>query len=324
MASYPCFGCVGCCGHCGWYVSWVVKPLYNLLLGVMESLKAMQWVMLLTLLTLYAGAITWTSLVGKKMLPDPPSEELRHDAEEYFGTVPDSLFSLFKLMNGDTDVVACVTHGVYGQLLFAAFMILSNWAVLAILTSVVSDNMISSSAKAAEEERRDRVERDRDVRRTCLNSIFRQLDKAGNNVIDEVEWQGLKEDQVLFQDLQNATGLNSKGLQEVFDCASTARDPEDITNLVGPSFQRFQRVLTYEAYMDALEEESAAADKQSVRNVILHLHGLERMIRHINSEVIEMRHVMNLGTPNRQKRSMTDFCLSPQTPLTPQGAQTPP
>ena len=30
----------------------------------MEALKAMQWVMILTLLVLYAGAIIFTSLVG--------------------------------------------------------------------------------------------------------------------------------------------------------------------------------------------------------------------------------------------------------------------
>jgi len=283
-----------------------IKPLYNLLLGVMESLKAMQWVMVLTLLTLYAGAITWTSLVGKDMLPPPmkgnESDEeidsvLQAEAHKYFGSVPDSLFSLFKLMNGDTAVVSSVTHTVYGQLLFAGFMILSNWAVLAILTSVVSDNMISSSARAAEEEAQEKSARARQTRITRLNSIFHEVDKQNNDVINEEEWKDLlknkQKNKVLCADLCDVTGLNEKGLQEMFDCAS--HDEEALSP--APSARPGSRVLTYDAYMDALEEETATADKQSVRNVILHLHGLEGMLRHIHSEMAEMRHAVNLGTP---------------------------
>jgi len=299
-----------------------IKPLYNLLLGVMESLKAMQWVMLLTLLTLYAGAITWTSLVGRDMLPPPMIEGengtnktidtvLLNMTHKYFGSVPDSLFSLFKLMNGDTSVVGSVTHTVCGQLLFAGFMILSNWAVLAILTSVVSDNMISSSARTAKQDAKERTEKERQARLTRLESIFQEVDKSNNKVIDEEEWRGLMEDKVLREDLCDVTGLNQKSLQEVFDCASTARDPDETTPSAHPS----SRVLTFQSYMDALEEETATADKQSVRSVIMHLHGLESMIRHIHAEMADMRHALNLGTPvGGGSRREADFCLSPALP----------
>merc|ERR1719410_1053099 len=127
----------------------MVKPLYRLLLGVLESVRAMQWVIVLTFLTLYACAVVFTNLVGKGLVTEG---EISEGALEYFGSVPRSLFSLFKLMNGDLSVVTPIANYVEGQLLFAAFMVVTNWAVLAILTSVVSDNMISTSQKANEED----------------------------------------------------------------------------------------------------------------------------------------------------------------------------
>merc|ERR1711981_622028 len=109
----------------------------------------MQWVMLLTLLVLYACAIVFTSLVGKGFIS---GGAITPESEEFFGSVSKSLFSLFKLMNGDTSVVEPICNNIAGQLLFAGFMVISNWAILAILTSVVSDNMISSSRKALEDD----------------------------------------------------------------------------------------------------------------------------------------------------------------------------
>merc|ERR1719424_1669662 len=95
----------------------------------MSALKAMQWVIVLTMLMLYACAIVFTHLVGK------------------------SLFSLFKLMNGDTNIVRSIDDTLGGKMLFVCFMILANWAILAILTSVVSENMISASTKITEDEK---------------------------------------------------------------------------------------------------------------------------------------------------------------------------
>merc|ERR1712176_47831 len=104
----------------------------------------MQWVMILTCFVLYGMSILFTSLVGHGVLYGDDVPEPRA-AREAFATVPMSFYSLFKLMNGDTDVIEPLsdesfgTPGCVGKLLFMFFMIISNWAILAILTSVVSD-----------------------------------------------------------------------------------------------------------------------------------------------------------------------------------------
>merc|ERR1712232_673156 len=101
----------------------------------MHAFDAMKWVMTLTFLLLYGGAIVFTSLIGHGYIYSSKSE-IPPEANLYFGTVAQSSFSLFKLMNGDTSVVEPITKDMKGRLLFVAFMVISNWAVLAILTSV--------------------------------------------------------------------------------------------------------------------------------------------------------------------------------------------
>jgi voltage-gated sodium channel len=122
-----------------------IPPLYTLLVGVYGAFQAMKWVIVLTLLTLYAGAIVFTNLVGKGMIY--PSQQAPPEALEVFGTMGASLFSLFEMMNGDTEVINPIKDILFGKFMFAGFMVVANWAVLAILTAVVSENMISTSAR---------------------------------------------------------------------------------------------------------------------------------------------------------------------------------
>merc|ERR1712032_1734149 len=182
----------------------MVKPLYRLLLGVLESVRAMQWVIVLTFLTLYACAVVFTNLVGKGLVTDG---EISQKALLYFGSVPRSLFSLFKLMNGDLDVVEPIANYVEGQLLFAAFMVVTNWAVLAILTSVVSDNMISTSQKANDEDERKHRDELHATRVRRLKMLFGEIDQDGDACISSSEWHTILNDPGMRHELLQATGL---------------------------------------------------------------------------------------------------------------------
>merc|ERR1719353_1262574 len=59
----------------------VVTPLYRLLVGVIEAFQAMQWVMILTLLVLYACAIVFTNLVGKGFIS---GGKITEEADSFF------------------------------------------------------------------------------------------------------------------------------------------------------------------------------------------------------------------------------------------------
>merc|ERR1712232_728323 len=158
-----------------------VKPLYRLIVGVVASLNAMKWVLVLTVIVLYAAAILFTTLVGKGYLY--AGRKAPKLAADTFGTVTQSLFSLFRVMNGDIDIVAPICDSITGRLLFMCFMVLSNWAILAILTSVVSDNMISSSVMHTMEEEALAKEEARAKRQRRLYTLFKEVDHDGDECI---------------------------------------------------------------------------------------------------------------------------------------------
>lgn len=245
-----------------------IKPLYRLLMGVIQSLKAMQWVIVLTLLMLYAGAIFWTSLVGKGLIyggSPPPGEGLKN-----FGSVPRSLFSLFRLMNGDTDVASSITNTVTGQLLFAAFMVLSNWAILAILTSVVSDNMISASQKAVEEDQEVEKTKEDKKKSARLHTLFREIDKDKSGTISLKEWNRIFEDRGLANELCSATLLSEKDLRELFGYICAERDGDEGEDAGG--------VIVWEDFIDHLQIDCKTADQRSILKLMAQFQRLENKV----------------------------------------------
>jgi len=236
----------------------MVKPLYRLLLGIVHALAAMQWVLLLALLVLYAGAIIFTSLIGHGLIyasaADVPAE-----AEVFFGSVSSSFFSLFKLMNGDTTVVEAISHDPRGALLFACFMVLSNWAVLAILTSVISDNMISSSQRLVEEDKEREEEERLSSRKQYLTRLFQQIDTNISGAISKTEWNTMLADEDLKEELKSASGLDDQTLDDVFSCLSLGEEEDEIE-------ERFM----YEDFITYLNHDKDVADRRQ----LLHLSHL--------------------------------------------------
>merc|ERR1711974_201547 len=181
--------------------------------------------MILTVLVIYAGAIVFTNLVGRGIIYE--SGKAPEEAEKIFSSVARSAFSLFRLMNGDTTIVAPIRANVFGQLLFVSFMVLSNWAILAILTSVVSDNMITASAKTIQEDddRQRAISNDKAERR--LMTLFSEIDKDGSGAISEKEWEELLEDDGLRHELLDASKAELKDLLDLYDCFATEVDAPD-------------------------------------------------------------------------------------------------
>eukprot|EP00411_Alexandrium_monilatum_P009933 CAMPEP_0175320108 /NCGR_PEP_ID=MMETSP0093-20121207/71284_1 /TAXON_ID=311494 /ORGANISM="Alexandrium monilatum, Strain CCMP3105" /LENGTH=387 /DNA_ID=CAMNT_0016616945 /DNA_START=57 /DNA_END=1217 /DNA_ORIENTATION=+ len=262
-----------------------IKPLYQLLTGVIQALMAMQWVMILTLLVLYAGAITWTTLIGHGILTDKSES-----TERYFGTVPESLFSLFKLMNGDTSVVEPVTNTLLGRLLFAGFMVLSNqdplgqlmfaaftvlsnWAVLAILTSVVSDNMASSSAKAAQEDAELQKQTEQAMRAERILGLFRDVDSDGSGAITTEECRAMLDDRVRCDRLQDATKLSHRAIEFIFEYLE---QPNNLS--VGRLAGYRGKIIMYEDFLSHVDDSAVPADRRSLMHLTAQVHNLQRKI----------------------------------------------
>jgi len=238
-----------------------VKPLHRLLVGVVEAMHGMQWVLLLTFILLYASAIVFTILVGKGLI----FEEIPEGAEENFGSVMQSLFMLFKLMNDDQSVADSIITTVPGKIIFMGFMVVSNWAILAILTSVVSDNMISASQRGEREEKQKYVVVARELSAKQMLDIFKRMDIDGSGELDEQEFKAMLNDAQLCDELREASGLRQEDLAELFD-------------LISEPNQDGQRTLAYEDFIKKMLDEGTAAKERSVLRCTMQMREMERRL----------------------------------------------
>merc|ERR1712185_628047 len=81
-----------------------IPPLFTLMVGIMEALQGMTWVLVLTVVMLYAFAIIATHLL--KLL----SGETKEVARSLFPSVPEAMFVFFLIMNGDQSIVEPLLH----------------------------------------------------------------------------------------------------------------------------------------------------------------------------------------------------------------------
>jgi len=180
-------------------------------------------------------------------------------------------------MNGDMSVVQPITGSVTGQLLFAGFMVVSNWAILAVLTAVVSENMISTSQKANEEDEQKQIEQTHQKRIRRLTALFKEIDEDGEGTISSKEWQHMMEDSWLHRELCHATGLKRMDLNEYFECL--AKDPSQEERFKHKSLYETDLHLDYKTFIEALNNEDTVADKKSILHVMKYLRLLESQVK---------------------------------------------
>jgi len=268
-----------------------VPQLYTLLIGVFGAFQAMKWVIVLAMLTLYGGAIVFTNLVGKGLIYK--HQEAPPAALEVFGSMGASLFSLFELMNGDTSVIEPIKTSIVGKFLFAAFMVISNWAVLAILTAVVSENMIATSSRFAEEEKQKIEDDDNRKSEERLLEIFGRGDPSKSGRISRVKWDEMINDGATRIELGEGTHLNKEDMLDLFDCLAIDDSDDD------------DFYVDYRDLIHSLKANTTTADKRSVLHVMIRLRAMQeqlqqqRQLQHdqLNSRFDELKKLVISQSP---------------------------
>jgi len=242
-----------------------IPPLYTLALGILESFQGMSWVFLLALLVLYTCAILCTQLIGHRLLVPADFPE---NASAVFPTVGDSMFVLFKIMNADTEDLDPLFHALpLSKLLAACFMILSNWAILAILTAVVSENLISACA----DHRKTLDDAKQLDDRQKLKQIFSAMDSEG----DSNRKVSLSE----FNRRINDKGIDDS-LKDALDAVNIPRD--DLPNLFEllskqpASWEEPQ--IDLDDFLDALHFQSKEVSQRTLMRMERRIGSLEAMV----------------------------------------------
>lgn len=198
-----------------------IPPLYRVLAGIMDSMKAMQWVLVLTAMVLYAMAIFWTTVVGQGTVV----EDSTGQTEKNFSLVSASLFSLFLMMNGEFDRATALFKYPWGQFFVFIWMVISNWAILAVLTAVVSDNMMTSSRKfLVQDAARKDAEEDRYQDRRLRDIFGIDVDEEDAD-ISSLEWRVVMDDHQLADELCQVANIEKAPLEDLFKQLSHPSSP---------------------------------------------------------------------------------------------------
>jgi len=203
-----------------------IPPLFNLIVGIAQAMQGMMWVVILTVVLLYAIALVGVKTIGHGMVLGPGAPE---EVKGVFPNVCDSIFVLFKAMNGDWGALEPLFEVLpISKLVLCLYTVISTWGILSILTAVVSENMINATdAQRSEQEKLESDEEDRQ-KEEQLRNLFRAIDKDCSTTLSEPEYKKMLKDENLRTQLETVTGLEYSELRKLFDYLSYHPDDQDL------------------------------------------------------------------------------------------------
>lgn len=211
----------------------IIRPLYTLAQGILEALQGMFWVLVTMALLFYAMGILCTRLLGHRLiLPRQASSAVEEEVDKIaslFRTVPYSMYILFETMSGWTlaRFEPLFTALPPLRLCFTLFYIYSTWTLLAVMTGVVSENMIAMrEAAQREDEEKDEVRRMRAT--DVLVELFNRADVDGSGTVSREEFEDLLSSADDLARLKKHTKCRLSDLIDLFDTLDENGD-DDIT-----------------------------------------------------------------------------------------------
>jgi len=194
-----------------------VRPLYNLAMGVTQAMQSMCWVLVLMFVSLYAFAILATRMVGHALVIGS-TDRIPPNTQRLFASISDSMFTLFSAMNGNDwlDIEPLLTEVPCTKPVFVIFTICSSWALLSVMTGVVSDHMMSVREKQAQKDE-EALEERRLWLQHYLRGIFAAADKDGNGSLARNEYLELFKSPFHVRKLQQVACVPCQDLMVMFD-----------------------------------------------------------------------------------------------------------
>jgi len=194
------------------------KQLYMLASGFVDSSVAVFWVSVLCALMIYVCAVFLTRTLGQQADLDSSQNEAAKFYTENFGSVFISMFTLFELM-ADPGHLGAMKPAMFANPImmcfFIMFIVFGSFAMLSILTGVISEGMIEKG-NAHKEEMRFAEERSKQVFMEELRQYFLQSDADGDGTMTRDEFnQSLPQMMNMFE--AHGFCYQESDLQMVFD-----------------------------------------------------------------------------------------------------------
>lgn len=198
----------------------VIRQLRELVESVMEALQGMFWVLVFMVGTLYSVAIVCTQMIGHgNILPeDMKDDEEIIEIRSMFTSVQDSMFTLFGTMSSWSlmKFVPLFEEIPLLKPAFVLFYVYSAWALLAVMTGVVSESMIAIRERMLrEDQQRDEVRKTM-ITKTLLE-LFNEADVDRSGTVSRQEFDAMLKAPELVGKITKNTHLKVQDLQALFD-----------------------------------------------------------------------------------------------------------
>lgn len=156
--------------------------------GLVESLKTLMWVSLLLVLFIYVWSIFFTMQVGQdyERYSDYYKISGGWNHEEFFGTVPKSMFTLFQVLTLESWAEGVARHVITRDpvmaIPFILFLMIATFGLLNLVVGVIVENTLAA-ARNNEEKLRKQQERERTRVLGHLRDIFEMADEDGSGTL---------------------------------------------------------------------------------------------------------------------------------------------
>merc|ERR1712107_212718 len=126
------------------------------------------------------------------------------------------------------------------------YMVMTNWAILSILTAVVSENMLKVTEEHTEEAQKHDDERRETRSRTQLLELFNCVDKSSDGKLSKKEFRMLIEDSAYLLEFEQATNMEKVTLSKLFDYLADHPEEGAIDQVASISREEFIKGLQNE------------------------------------------------------------------------------
>jgi len=250
-----------------------VRPLYILVVSVCAAVQGVVWVLVLTLATLYAMGIFATKLIGQGLMFQD-LDNVEYTTRFPFRSVSNSMFTLFRLMSGsaseaESDAIDAVMEDVPPmKFAFIFFMVTSSWTLLSILTAVVSETMISTTAVQEYELKLSNAESDRAAYTSQLRELFHDIDQSNDGYVS-------------WEELMNYLKEGDNAFKTAKMCGVPVRDVVQVLKTVEGS----NLAISCEHFVECLADVSNHVTEKSIMKLESRLKDLHKVLLQSLQEV---------------------------------------
>mmetsp|Transcript_66845 Transcript_66845/g.156659 ORF Transcript_66845/g.156659 Transcript_66845/m.156659 type:complete len:524 (-) Transcript_66845:51-1622(-) len=195
------------------------KEMWMLIKGLTESGETLVWTYVMMGCVLYFFAIIATALIGKRQpFMEHIYEPGQLTAEELFGDVVKSMFTLFQLMTLDSwtgfarPLIAIESWTAF---FFIFFISVAVFVMMNLVTAVIVENAFAEN-KSEEKELAVRLEREKEEELEDLKNFFLQVDIDGSGSLTKQEFFKATKQRKVRQKLR-ALDIMPKDIDELWD-----------------------------------------------------------------------------------------------------------